>query len=156
VKLLAVALLVSMVMTAADDRRLAPSRTDVIALVSCAASGSIAGDITPLADRGGRYKYTASFSHLPDGRSVTAVMLFGKSSALILEGVISRARVGVVNVARFQRQGTDWALKETHGGAEISRHVRALSSGLAKHEPTVLEIPANRTAPRACVGIGIP
>jgi hypothetical protein len=156
VKLMAVALLASVVMTAAEDAKPTPPKTDVVALVACAASGSVAGDITPLSDREGRYKYAASFSRLPDGRSVTVVMLFGKSSALVLEGVISSARIGVVNVASFQRQGTDWALRETHGGAQNSRHVRAIGSGLARQEPKILEIHTKRTDPRSCVGIGIP
>lgn len=132
-----------------------PPKADVIALVSCAVQGTVSDTVTPLSVGGGRYKYAASLSRLPDGRRVTDVMLFGDSRALLLEGVISRTKVGLVNVASFQREGTKWSLEETHAGPQTALHVRAVASELAKQAPKLMEPPARGMGGRMCVGIGM-
>jgi hypothetical protein len=149
----ALALLTCMVMMAADKKDSTPRGADALALVACASRGSIADDLTPLADRDGRYTYSAAFSRLPDGRSVTAVMLFGNSRALLLEGTISRTKVGIVNGADFQRAGSRWGLEESHEGAQVAAHVVAIGSKLAEKKHGVLQMPGSDQ--RSCVGIGI-
>jgi len=151
----ALALLTCAIMMAADNRESVPSAADAVAIVACAAHGSIVGDLTPLADRDGRYRYSAAFSRLPDGRSVTAVMLFGNSRALLLEGTISRTKVGIVNVAEFQRTGSRWRLEETHAGPQVAAHARAVGAELAEKKHEVLKTPSRSTDQRTCTGIGI-
>ena len=133
-----------------------PPVADVIALVSCTLQGAVAEAVTPLSVRDGRYKYAASRSRLADGRSVAAVMLFGESRALLLEGVISRTTVGLVNVASFQPRGSEWSLEETHAGQQTAREVRVLAAKLAKVAPKLMMPSANGMDGRTCVGIGIP
>lgn len=154
-RLVALGLLTFMVMTAADASEAAPPAADVVALVSCAVQGSLSDTVTPLSGRDGRYKYATSLARLPDGRRVTAVMLFGDSRALLLEGVISRTRVGVVNAASFQREGSKWSLEETHAGSQTARHVRAVAAELARQSPKLMVPSAKSIDGRTCVGIGI-
>lgn len=155
-RLLALGLLTPMVMTAAGNSETTPPAANVVALVSCAMKGSLMDSVNPLSSTNGRYRYSAGPSRLPDGRRVTAVMLFGDSRALLLEGVISRTRVGVVNAASFQRDGSAWRLEETHAGPETARHVRALAAELAKKAPSLLVPSAKSIKGRTCVGVGIP
>ncbi len=154
-KILLLAVLNCVVVMAADNTESVPRETDVVALVACASHGSIAGDLTRLSGRNGTYTYSATFSRLPDGRPVTAVMLFSNARALLLEGTISRTKVGIVNVAAFRRTGSEWTLEETHAGAEVAAHVGRIGYRLAEKKHKVMKVPTSSGDRRACVGIGI-
>ena len=85
-----------------------------------------------------------------------AVMLIGKVEALLVEGVVSKTRVAILNVARFHRQQEEWQLDETHAGPQNAARVSELASKLAKLQPKLLKMPSEGTDRGACVGIGLP
>jgi hypothetical protein len=94
--------------------------------------------------------------HSGDNRTENAVMLIGRTRALLFQAITSATRVAIVNVASFRMKGREWLLEETQGGPALAKEVRSLAAAIARTEKRTVSAMQELPLGSVCTGLTAP